>query len=53
MKFWLLVLALMATILQGCDKKDACLDDGGCWDSVDNMCRKNEPNAQALCNRSK
>lgn len=36
-----------------CEKKDACLDGGGCWDSVDNMCRKDEPNAQELCNRGK
>lgn len=32
---------------------DRCLDSGGCWDKVDNVCRKDEPDAQALCDRSK
>lgn len=32
---------------------DRCLDNGGCWDSIDETCRKDEPNAQALCDRSK
>ena len=33
--------------------EDSCLDSGGCWDAVDNVCRKSEPNAQELCDRSK
>lgn len=32
---------------------DGCLDHGGCWDSVDKVCRKEEANAQALCDRAK
>ena len=31
--------------------KDRCLDKKGCWDEVDNMCRKDEPNAYQLCSR--
>ncbi|GJL94443.1 MAG: hypothetical protein DHS20C05_08480 [Hyphococcus sp.] len=30
---------------------DHCIDAGGCWDSVDDICRKHEPNAQKLCDR--
>lgn len=30
---------------------DSCLDRGGCWDHISNVCRRDEPNAQALCNR--
>jgi|GEM_PF-2145422 len=30
---------------------DSCLDSGGCWDYQANVCRKDEPNAQALCDR--
>jgi hypothetical protein len=30
---------------------DSCLDAGGCWDSVDQVCRMDEPNAQDLCER--
>jgi len=32
---------------------DSCLDSGGCWDYVDGICRKGEPNAQELCNRQR
>lgn len=32
--------------------EDSCMDSGGCWDSVDGTCRKNEPNAQELCDRA-
>jgi hypothetical protein len=48
-------LALIFTVfgILSCGKKDACLDSGGCWGSVDNVCRKNELNAQQLCDRSK
>lgn len=31
--------------------KDYCLGRHGCWDEVDNICRKTEPNAQQLCAR--
>lgn len=31
---------------------DACLDGGGCWDSLDKKCRKHEADAQELCDRS-
>ena len=31
---------------------DNCLDGGGCWDERDQVCRKTESNAQALCDRS-
>jgi hypothetical protein len=30
---------------------DSCLDSGGCWDSLDKVCRKTEANAQELCDR--
>lgn len=30
---------------------DTCMDHGGCWDSVENVCRKDESNAQELCDR--
>jgi hypothetical protein len=32
---------------------DSCLDHGGCWDEMDNVCRDKEPNAQQLCDRAK
>lgn len=32
---------------------DSCLDLGGCWDGIDNVCRDKEPNAQELCDRPK
>lgn len=32
---------------------DSCLDMGGCWDQIDHICRRDESNAQALCDRSK
>ena len=50
-----IVLAGLMLILVGqCvfDPIDACLDHGGCWDYVDKVCRKDENNAQALCNRA-
>lgn len=34
-------------------QKDGCMDHGGCWDAADQICRRDEPNAQALCDRSK
>ena len=34
-------------------KIDRCMDNGGCWDSIDRTCRKDEADAQALCHRSK
>jgi len=33
-------------------KVDGCLDSGGCWDYQDKVCRKEEPNAQQLCDRA-
>ncbi len=35
--------------------EDACLDSGGCWDSIDNVCRSSESEsiANELCARSK
>ena len=47
-------LALIFTVfgILSC-KKDTCLDRGGCWDSVDDVCRISEPNAQQLCDQSK
>lgn len=32
---------------------DACLDGGGCWDSIAKVCRKDEVNAQELCDSAK
>ena len=32
---------------------DFCLDRGGCWDYTDKVCRKDEPNANNLCNRDR
>jgi hypothetical protein len=31
---------------------DGCLDSGGCWDYQDKVCRKEESNAQQLCDRA-
>ncbi|MBI2519770.1 MAG: hypothetical protein HYV97_05115 [Bdellovibrio sp.] len=63
-KYWFLILPLFLFILIGFKFKsiayervktffevDSCLDSGGCWDKVDNTCRKKEVNAQELCNR--
>ncbi|MCM2281420.1 MAG: S41 family peptidase [Bdellovibrionaceae bacterium] len=50
-KVSILVSSIFAFALIGCDKVDSCLDSGGCWDKVDNVCRKSEPNAQELCDR--
>lgn len=50
-KVSILVSSIFAFVLIGCDKVDSCLDSGGCWDKVDNVCRKSEPNAQELCDR--
>lgn len=33
------------------DPIDRCLDHGGCWDDTDDICRLEEPDAQALCDR--
>lgn len=33
-------------------KADVCLDSGGCWDYQDRVCRKDEHNAQELCDRA-
>ena len=30
---------------------ERCLDGGGCWDDVADLCRKYEVDAQALCDR--
>ncbi|WP_413584453.1 hypothetical protein [Bdellovibrio sp. HCB274] len=30
----------------------ACIESGGCYDHSAKTCRKTEPNAQELCNRS-
>lgn len=35
------------------DPVDSCMDHGGCWDATDKICRKNEPNAQELCDRNR
>ena len=47
---------IIALLLWGIHKIDepvgSCLDQGGCWDSIDKICRKNEPNSQDLCWRS-
>jgi hypothetical protein len=45
------VSSIFVLALVGCDKVDSCLDSGGCWDKVDKVCRKSEPNAQELCDR--
>jgi len=47
-----MVLILLSQ-LAGCIEKDMCLDGGGCWDSIDKICRKSEANAQELCDRAK
>lgn len=31
---------------------DTCLDSGGCWDYDAKVCRRDEANAQHLCDRS-
>lgn len=51
----LLVLALIATgiWMKGCLTIDSCLDSGGCWDEIGKTCRKDEPNAQELCDRNR
>jgi hypothetical protein len=35
------------------DPIDSCLDSGGCYDYSAKVCRKDEPNAQQLCDQSK
>jgi len=45
------LFGFIAIALIGCDKVDSCLNSGGCWDKVDSVCRKPEPNAQELCDR--
>jgi hypothetical protein len=30
-----------------------CASGGGCWDDIGKTCRKDEPNAQQLCDRNK
>lgn len=30
---------------------DRCVDGGGCWDKIDRICRKHEPDARDLCQR--
>lgn len=40
-------------VIVGCSDVDSCLDHGGCWDYQDKMCRKDETNAQELCDRAK
>lgn len=30
-----------------------CAEGGGCWDEIGKACRKNEPNAQELCDRNR
>ncbi len=48
------VLVLLAKlVLRGSFDIDHCLDRGGCWDYQDRVCRKDEPDAQCLCDRSK
>ena len=32
-------------------RRDSCLDFSGCWDSIDHVCRRDEKNAQELCDR--
>ncbi len=31
---------------------DGCLDEGGCWDYQNRVCRNEESNAQELCDRA-
>jgi hypothetical protein len=45
--------ALAAAISFMLGPEDSCLDGGGCWDSIDKVCRDSEFNAQELCDRSK
>ena len=33
--------------------KDKCLDNGGCWDSIENICRRDEIRAQEYCHEEK
>lgn len=51
----LLVFALIATgfWMKGCLIVDSCLDSSGCWDEIGKTCRKDEPNAQELCDRNR
>lgn len=48
--FSFILLGVLISFVLG--PEDSCLDGGGCWDSVAETCRKDEPNAQLLCNRS-
>lgn len=44
-------------VLNGFDpnflEMDRCMDGGGCWDSVNEVCRGKEINAQELCDRGR
>jgi hypothetical protein len=50
----ILIFALLVSVFiltASNDPVERCLDHGGCWDYVDKMCRKDEPDAQRLCDR--
>ena len=34
-------------------KMNSCIDNGGCWDNVDKICREAEPPSQKHCDRFK
>jgi hypothetical protein len=44
---------IIAALFYLFDPVDFCLDGGGCWDRTDGLCRKDEVNAQELCDRSR
>jgi hypothetical protein len=46
-------LLALVFLFKGCLSVDRCLDAGGCWDETDNVCRKDELNAQELCDRNR
>jgi len=46
-----LFVIFLLLLLYPIDDVDRCLDQGGCWDETDGVCRKDEPNAQMLCDR--
>ena len=49
----LLFVGALFFAIPGCDLDvDTCLDSGGCWDYSAKKCRKEESNAQELCDRA-
>lgn len=49
---FLLLSAGTFLILEYYLNEDSCIESGGCYDYAAKVCRKEEPNAQELCDKS-